>query len=93
MPDDPTTYGRAEQADSLEVGDRLVIYNSATRTSLVLNPTGAVVWRLLESPHNADGLAQALAARFPDVDRQSIEADIAKHLAELVEHGVVVVVE
>ena len=91
MPDDTKIYSRSTRADSLEVGDRFVIYDSSNRTSLVLNPTGAIVWNLLASPQDLDQLTQGLATKYPGVDEQSIAKDVADHLAELTKHGVVVV--
>ncbi len=49
---------------------------------LILNPTGSVIWRALESPSRLDDIVAAVAAEF-DVARDEARADVEAFLKTL----------
>jgi len=70
------------------IGDEAVIMNLDGGRVLGLNPTGTLVWSLLEE-RDEDGLAHAVLERF-DVDEETARADVRSFLALLRERGLVV---
>ncbi len=70
------------------IGDEAVVMNLAGSRVLGLNPTGAVVWSLLEE-FDERGLAEAVAERFA-IDADSARDDVRAFLDLLRERGLVV---
>jgi hypothetical protein len=70
------------------IGDEAVVMNLAGSRVLGLNPTGALVWSLLEE-RDEQGLAEAVAERF-DVGMETARDDVRGFLALLQERGLVV---
>lgn len=70
------------------IGEEAVIMNLAGSRVLGLNPTGALVWSLLEE-HDEDGLAEVVAERFA-IDAEAARDDIQAFLGLLRERGLVV---
>jgi hypothetical protein len=70
------------------IGDEAVVMNLAGARVLGLNPTGALVWSLLEE-RDEPGLAEAVAERFA-IDTESARADVRAFLELLRERGLVV---
>jgi len=62
--------------------------NLAGSRGLRLNPTGALVWSLLEE-RDEEGLAEAVAERFA-IDTEAARDDIQAFLGLLRERGLVV---
>jgi len=79
---------RSPQTAWQTIGDEAVIMNLAGGRVLGLNPTGALVWSLLEE-RTEEGLAQAVVERF-EVDEPTAREDVRGFLAVLREHGLVV---
>jgi hypothetical protein len=69
------------------IGDEGIVMNLAGGRVLGLNPTGALVWSLLEDM-DEEGLATAVAERF-EVDAQTAREDVRGFLALLRERGLV----
>ena len=65
------------------VGERAILFERATKRAIVLNPTGAQLWQLLETPLSGAQLSAALQAHFPETDAAQIAADVDKYLHEL----------
>ena len=70
------------------IGDEAVVMNLAESRVLGLNPTGALVWSLLEE-RDEDGLAEAVAEQFA-IDTEAAREDIRTFLGLLRERGLVV---
>jgi hypothetical protein len=70
------------------IGDEAVVMNLTGARVLGLNPTGALVWSLLEE-RDEEGLAEAVAQRFA-VDTESARADVQAFLDLLRQRGLVV---
>jgi len=79
---------RSPQTAWQTIGDEAVIMNLAGGRVLGLNPTGALVWSLLEE-RTEEGLAEAVAERF-EVDAETAREDVQGFLAVLRERGLVV---
>ena len=72
------------------MGDRIIVFERATKRAIVLNPTGAQIWQLIESPRSSSQLVDALQTQFADVSAAQIEADVEKYLGELQQQNLVV---
>ena len=70
------------------IGEEAVVMNLAGARVLGLNPTGALVWSLLEEC-DEQGLAKAVAERFA-VDAEAAREDVREFLQLLRERGLVV---
>lgn len=70
------------------IGDEALVMNLPEQRVLGLNPTGALVWSLLEEK-DEDGLARALAERFA-TDEGDAREDVRGFLALLRERRLVV---
>jgi hypothetical protein len=70
------------------IGDEAVIMNLGGARVFGLNPTGALVWSLLEE-RDEEGLAQAVAERF-DVGEEAAREDVREFLSLLRQRGLVV---
>ena len=70
------------------IGDEAVIINLAGARVLGLNPTGALVWSLLEEKDESE-IAVAVAERF-EIDAETAGRDVREFVALLRERGLVV---
>jgi hypothetical protein len=70
------------------IGDEAVVMNLAGARVLGLNPTGALVWSLLEE-RDEEGLAKAVAERFA-INADAAREDVRDFLKLLQERGLVV---
>ena len=81
MPD--VIYQRNAQTDTSVVGERLIVFERASKSAIVLNPTGAQIWRALETPQTAAQLSAALQTQYPDMGATQLQSDVEKYLGEL----------
>jgi hypothetical protein len=81
------TLRRSPETAWQMIGDEGIVMNLAGGRVLGLNPTGALVWSLLEDM-DEEGLATAVAERF-EVDAQTAREDVRGFLALLRERGLV----
>lgn len=70
------------------IGDEVVVMSLAEGRVLGLNPTGALVWSLVEE-RDEDGLVAALLERFA-TDGERAREDVRSFLSLLRERGLVV---
>jgi hypothetical protein len=70
------------------IGDEAVVMNLVGARVLGLNPTGALVWSLLEE-RDEQGLAEAVAERFA-IDANAAREDVRAFLELLRERDLVV---
>lgn len=74
-----------------EVEDGAVLLSTRDEVYFGLNRVGARVWSLLSLPeHNLDDLCRVLADEYPDVDLESLQADVSELLTQLQGLGLVV---
>ena len=65
------------------VEDKAVIVDPAGTELLTLNQVGTIVWHLLDGQRDEASITGELAARFPEVPRETLEADVRRFLSEL----------
>jgi hypothetical protein len=65
-----------------------LLFNPDSAGALALNPTGVVVWKLINGRRSAADIAQALSCRFAGAP-ETVEADVAVLLKVLAEEGFV----
>jgi PqqD family protein of HPr-rel-A system len=83
-----TRYQRAPGAASAEVDGEVVVLSPSDLRYHALNEPSAAIWELLEQPSSPSELVDRLLDAF-DVERAQCEADVAAHLTELEELGLV----
>ena len=66
-----------------------VLFSTTDEVYFGLNAVGSRVWELLASHRTLDALCAALATEYPDVDPDTIRADVGELLEELMEYGLV----
>jgi hypothetical protein len=85
-----TRYRRSTEVTWELADERAVILDAAGSTLTTLNPLGTVIWRHLDEPRRASELSDALAGRFPSVNRRQLDADTEEFIVTLVGEGLVV---
>jgi len=76
-------YRRNAQTDTSTVGERVIVFERASKNAIVLNPTGAQIWQLLATPQSLAQLKNALQQQFPDVEAAQLQSDVESYLQEL----------
>lgn len=82
------SYKRSEGVLSNPVQNRAVLYSQDQGRAIVLNPTGAALWEVLESPRSAAELTSFLMDRFPDLNADRARADVDAFLDRLLAENV-----
>jgi hypothetical protein len=72
------------------VEDKAVIVDPEGRELLTLNRTATIVWHALDGERDEDQIIDQLAARFPEVPRDQLLADVRRFVAELTSVGLLV---
>lgn len=62
-----------------------MLYHPASRTSVVLNPTGSWIWDWLETSQTEPELARTLRARVPTLTEAQARQDVAVFVAEMLD--------
>ena len=70
------------------VHDRAVLYSQDQGRAIVLNPTGAALWAVLDSPRSPSDLTAFLMDRFPDLSADRARADVDAFLDRLLAENV-----
>jgi hypothetical protein len=71
--------------------DGAVLFHPVTEVYFGLNESGLVVWEQLASaPGDVLAIVDALIARWPDVPRATLEADVRHLLDELLVQGLLI---
>lgn len=78
-----TRYRQNPAIAAKRVDDDLFLVNPENDDIYFLNAIGAGVWNLLALPSTADELAATLAAAFPDMARDRLEADVARLVSDM----------
>ena len=73
MPDTPTPASVLPQRDPRVVDELLadgsmLVFQTASRTLMTLNPTAALVWEYCDGLHTPEAIAAEVRAIFPEVD-------------------------
>lgn len=72
-----------------DVDDRVMMMNPARAEFVTLTPTGAEVWRALETPGSCEELVERIRSEYPDADPALMRTDIEKFLGKLEASGAV----
>jgi hypothetical protein len=65
------------------VEDKAVIVDPAGTELVTLNHVGTLVWQAIDGERDEASITDELAARFPEVPRKTLEADVRRFLDEL----------
>lgn len=85
-----TSWCLSDQAIANSVADETVILHLGNGTYFGLDPIGARLWSSLGAGHSLDGFFEEVLAEY-DVDRATLEQDIAALLRQLAENDLIVV--
>ena len=77
-------YHRTGSFDQEELDDELVVMEVESQAIVTLNPTGRLVWEMLDGAATCDEIQALIADAFPDVDGDSLKSDIQAVLDTLV---------
>ena len=69
-------YRRAGSFDQEELDDELVVMELESQAIVTLNPTGRLVWEMLDGAAAAADIQALIGNAFPDIDGDSLEGDI-----------------
>jgi hypothetical protein len=87
-------FHRVSDLPFRKLDDEVVIVNPRHRQIHVLNGTAAVLWDLLERSSSVPDLVAAVIGDDPfDVATEVVARDVSAFVAELLEKGLVIVVE
>jgi hypothetical protein len=67
-----------------EEEDGAMLYNPDTDDTVLLNPSGRIIWALLSAPRTIDEIAAHLATAYPDVPRTRVLRDAELFIQSLV---------
>ncbi len=78
------SYRRTGSFDQEELDDELVVMETESQAIVTLNATGHLVWDMLDQATTAEEILTLIGDGFPDVDKDSLQADIQAVLDTLV---------
>jgi hypothetical protein len=78
----------AEVQDELLADGSMVLYHTAKRELLTLNPTAALIWECCDGTYTVPAIAAEVREVFPD--RSNIDQDVIRLLHDLRERGMIV---
>jgi hypothetical protein len=87
-----STVVQTEGIFAAEMGRELAMLNVERGYYHILNPTAHAVWRRLEKPARVADVCESLRGEF-EVDRATCDEDTVALLGELLDEGLVRVVE
>lgn len=85
-----TVLTRHPHTETIPSGERVVIYQSQTQNSIVLNPTGSWLWNQLETPRTLDWLVESLGQEHPEVSLETLENDLQAYVGEMLHNELLV---
>lgn len=81
--DEQAIFQRADDVEEILFGKRIALYRSGGERVMILNKTGSLLWKRLETPHNRRELVEFLQSQFPRIPEAQLENDVASFLQEL----------
>lgn len=85
-----TTYRVNEVVSCAEEDEHgALLYNPDKDDSVLLNPSGRIIWDLLAAPRTLDEIAGHLTATYPSVTREQATEDADKFIQSLLPDFVV----
>lgn len=80
---------RTPSVVQVRTDDRVVLYHPDRGLTLVLNPSGSLVWEALAEPQTAAALAECLCSRWPALPLENAHGDVEHFLGELRQRSMV----
>ncbi|MFY9299330.1 MAG: PqqD family protein [Limnochordia bacterium] len=71
-----------------EVDQETIILNTKTGSIHVLNPTGTIIWKLLDELDNVDAIVDAAEQLYDHSDVSAVQADVAAIIDEMISQGI-----
>lgn len=81
--DEQTVFKRADNVEEIAFGKRFALYRSGTERVVILNKTGSLLWKQLQSRQSTPALIEHLQTQFPKVSKEQLESDVRAFLHEL----------
>jgi hypothetical protein len=84
------TYKANDVVSCVDEGDDgAMLYNPDKDDTVLLNPTGRIVWSLLDTPRTLDEIAGHLAAVYPGVTREQARQDAEQFIQSVVPNFII----
>jgi hypothetical protein len=84
------TYKANEVVSCVDEGeDGAMLYNPDKDDTVLLNPTGRIIWALLSVPRTLDEIAGHLAAAYPGVTREQARQDAEQFIQSVVPNFII----
>ena len=83
----PNSLPQRKDLQEEQVGEELVLYHHASRKSVYLNESGAVVWKLCDGQRTVQQIIDLLAESYPDA-KADMAADVWESINNLRREGV-----
>lgn len=83
--------GKLTKSDALvvrEVDQETIILNTKTGSIHVLNPTGTVIWKLLDELDSLDALVDAMECLYDQSGASAVQADVTATIGEMISQGI-----
>jgi len=71
------------------IDDEVAILNLESGVYYGLDPVGAFIWGLLHEATTLAEIVDSVGARYPDVSKETVDADVRELLGELAGQGLV----
>lgn len=71
-----------------EVDQETIILNTKTGSIHVLNPTGTIIWKLLDELDNVDAIVDAVEQLYDHSDVSAVQADVAAIIDKMISQGI-----
>ena len=79
------TYRTNEVVSCVDEGeDGAMLYNPDKDDTVLLNPSGRIIWAMLSAPRTLDDIAGYLVAAYPDITREQARKDAEQFVQTLV---------
>lgn len=82
-------FKQNENTSTHPSGERVVVYHEESKNSIVLNPTGSLIWKSLEQAKTKAELVEELQAAFPDVAVPDLAQDVDVYFQELLKNQLI----
>ncbi len=86
---DTARYTRATDTFEMEVEGHTVIVDRATEQMITVNEVAGVIWNQLSSASTLDQIVDSCRSRYPDVDAETLVADVTEFLNAAASTGLV----
>ena len=86
---DDRPIAREPSVVEVRTDDRVVLYHPDRGLTLVLNPSGSLVWESLAAPQTVGSIAERLCSQWPALSLDNAQADVQRFLGELRERAMI----